>query len=72
MAFNLTRTAGTLASAFHARATTGTIRSQLITLPGRLARSARKLVLHLPTGWPWETAWTQLADAARHGPPAAT
>ncbi len=71
MAFNLTRTAGALASAFHARATTGTIRAQLITVPGRLARSARKLVLHLPTGWPWETAWTQLAGAARHGPPAA-
>ena len=72
MAFNLTRTAGALASAFHARATTGTIRAQLITVPGRLARSARQLVLHLPTGWPWETAWTRLASAARHGPPAAT
>jgi hypothetical protein len=72
MAFNLTRTAGTLASAFHARATTGTIRAQLITVPARLARSARRLVLHLPTGWPWETAWIQLADAARHGPPTGT
>jgi hypothetical protein len=72
MAFNLTRTAGVLASAFHARATTGTIRAQLINIPGRLARSARKLVLHLPTNWPWETAWTQLAGAARHGPPTAT
>ncbi len=48
MAFNLTRAAGALASVFHARATTGTIRSQLITVPGRLARSARRLTLHLP------------------------
>lgn len=71
MAFNLTRTAGTLASTFHAKATTGTIRAQLITVPGRLARSARRLVLHLPTGWPWQTAWTQLATAAREGPPLA-
>lgn len=71
MAFNLTRTAGTLASTFHAKATTGTIRAQLISVPGRLARSARRLVLHLPTGWPWQTAWTLMAKAAREGPPLA-
>lgn len=71
MAFNLTRSAGVLASAFHAKATTGTIRTQLINVPGRLARSARRLVLHLPTDWPWETAWTQMAKTARDGPPLA-
>lgn len=71
MAFNLTRTAGTLASAFHAKATTGTIRAQLISVSGRLARSARRLVLHLPTGWPWQTAWNLMATAAREGPPLA-
>jgi hypothetical protein len=71
MAFNLTRSAGTLASLFHAKATTGTIRTHLINVPGRLARSARKTTLHLPTDWPWEAAWTQMADSARHGPPAA-
>ncbi len=70
MAFNLTRAAGTLASSFHAKATTGTIRAQLITVPGRLARSARRLVLHLPTGWPWQTAWTDLFTRVC-GPPAA-
>ena len=71
MAYNLNRTAGVLASAFHAKATTGTIRAQLINVPGRLARSARKLVLHLPVQWPWETAWTQMATTAREGPPLA-
>ena len=71
MAFNLTRAAGTLASTFHAKATTGTIRAQLITVPGRLARSARRLTLHLPTGWPWQTAWQQLATAANSPPLAA-
>lgn len=70
IAFNLTRAAGTLASAFHARATTGTIRAQLIAVPARIARSARRLRLHLPSDWPWETAWTQLFDATL-GPPAA-
>jgi hypothetical protein len=70
MAFNLTRAAGALASTFHAKATTATIRAQLITVPARLARSARRLVLHLPANWPWEWAWQQLATGA--GPPAAT
>jgi DDE family transposase len=68
IAFNLTRAAGTLASAFHAKATTGTIRAQLIAVPGRLARSARRLTLHLPTAWPWQQAWQQLLTAA-NGPP---
>jgi hypothetical protein len=68
IAFNLTRASGCLASAFHARATTGTIRAQLINVPVRLARSARQLRLHLPTGWPWEHPWTQLFDATL-GPP---
>jgi len=68
IAFNLTRAAGCLASAFHARATTATLRAHLINVPARLARSARKLRLHLPQHWPWEPAWTQLFDATL-GPP---
>ncbi len=57
MAFNLTRTAGVLASTLHAKATTGTIRAQLINNPARLARSARKLTLHLPPDWPLQADW---------------
>jgi hypothetical protein len=68
MAFNLTRAAGTLASTFHAKATSGTIRDQLITVPGRLARSARRLTLHLPTAWPGQKAWEQMAAAANDPP----
>ncbi len=71
MAFNLTRAAGTLAGAVHARATTGTIRARLITVPARLARTARRLILHLPQHWPWASAWQQLFIASRHGPPTA-
>ncbi len=70
IAFNLTRAAGCLASLLHARATTGTIRAQLINVPARLAHSARRLHLHLPRHWPWEPAWTQLFDATL-GPPLA-
>ena len=71
VAFNLTRAAGATASAFHARATTATIRRQLITVPARLARSGRRLTLHLPTDWPWQTPWQALFTAASTGPPAA-
>jgi hypothetical protein len=69
LAFNLTRAAGSLASAFHARATTATVRAHLVTVPGRLARSARRLTLHLPQHWPWATAWQRLLHGCRHGPP---
>lgn len=68
MAFNLTRAAGTLASSFHARARLATIRTQLINVPARLARSARRLTLHLPVAWPWQPAWEQLDQRARGAP----
>jgi len=68
IAHNLTRATGTLASTFHARATTATIRAHLINVPARLARTARRLRLHLPEHWPWEPAWTTLHTAI-HRPP---
>ena len=68
MAFNLTRAAGCLASTFHARATAATIRRHLITVPARLARSARRVTLHLPTDWLWAADWLQLFDTL-HAPP---
>src|SRR5205823_4569769 len=37
LAYNLTRAAGALASLFHAKATTATIRADLIEVPARLA-----------------------------------
>ena len=69
IAFNLTRAAGCLASGFHARAATATLRTQLINVPARLAHSARKLVLHLPKRWPWQQAWEQLWDLTVGAPP---
>ncbi len=60
MAFNLTRAAATLTGPRLARARTATIRRTLITVPARIAYSARRLTLHLPRGWPWETAWNTL------------
>jgi hypothetical protein len=61
MAFNLTRAAATLTTTpALARAATATIRRKLINVPARIATSARRLRLHLPTNWPWEQAWTAL------------
>lgn len=60
MAFNLTRAAATLTGAALAKATTATIRRTLIGVPARIASSARRLTLHLPTAWPWQHAWTEL------------
>src|SRR5450830_292134 len=68
ISFNLTRAAGTLASRFHAKATTATIRTQLIAVPASIARSARRLRLHLPVRRPWETAWQAMFTTAS-GPP---
>jgi hypothetical protein len=69
IAFNLIRAAGTLASPFHAKATTATIRRQLISVTARLTRTARRSTLRLPTAWPWAAAWQRLFTAAT-GPPA--
>ena len=64
MAFNLTRAAATLTNTPGlARATTATIRRKLVTVPARIATSARRLHLHLPSRWPWETAWSALYQA---------
>jgi Transposase DDE domain group 1 len=65
IAFNLLRAAGALAATRPcdglAVATTATLRARLVTVPARLARSARRLTLHLPVRWPWQEHWTRLA-----------
>jgi hypothetical protein len=70
MAFNLTRATGTLAGPDLAKATTATIRRKLINVPARVATSGRRITLHLPTLWPWLTAWTELFDRVSDPPPA--
>lgn len=74
IAFNLTRAAGVIAD--HggrlAKATTATIRRTLVNVPARLARSARRITLHLPEAWPWENAFARLFKVTHAPPPAAT
>jgi hypothetical protein len=64
IAHNLTRAAGCLASTFHATARPATIRDQLINIPARIATSARRATMHLPTDWRWEHPWRALIAAA--------
>lgn len=73
IAFNLTRAAGVLADRAGrlARATTATIRRTLISVPARLARSARRITLHLPEAWPWQTAFARLFTITHAPPPTA-
>lgn len=63
IAFNLTRALGVTAGGRLARATTATIRARLINIPARIARSARRIRLHLPTNWLWATSWLNTWNA---------
>ena len=68
IAHNLTRAAGCLASLFHAKARTATLRRHLITVPARIARRSRRIILRLPTNWPYQDAFNDLFTAT-HAPP---
>jgi hypothetical protein len=70
LAYNLTRAAGAIASMFHAKATTATIRADLIEVPARLAFSGRQQIWHLPHQWHAEHDWRELFTAV-HAPPIA-
>ena len=72
MTFNLTRAAATITGPGLAKATTATIRRKLIAVPARIASSARRVTLHLPTAWPWQDAWLQLFAHGQGPPPIAT
>jgi len=60
LSFNILRAAGAAASVRHARARWATLRTHLIAVPALIASTARRLVLHVPTDWPWAPAWEDL------------
>ena len=73
MAFNLTRAAASVTTTpALARAATRTIRRKLINVPARIATSARRLRLHLPTNWPWKKDWSAIYQAVLPSPAPAT
>src|SRR5699024_2155238 len=49
----LLRATGVLAAGQLTNARAMTIRQKIINIPARIARRARKLLLHLPTHWKW-------------------
>lgn len=62
IAFNLARAAAVAAGM--AKARWATVSRKLINTPARLAATGRRLVLHLPTRWPWAEHWQHLHDNA--------
>jgi len=63
MAHNLLRWAAAIGVA--PPVTTKTFRHQLVSMPGRLARSGRRQTLHLPEHWPWEAQFTTALASLR-------
>ncbi len=60
MTVNMGRAMATLAGHGLGEATLATLQRTLLAVPARLAHSARRYHLHLPVGWPWQTALTWL------------
>jgi hypothetical protein len=68
IAHNLTRAAGHLAGGTSATARPATIRTRIITVAARLAHRARRIHLHLPEHWPWQTAFDNLFTTVQPTP----
>jgi hypothetical protein len=70
MAHNFTRAVGVLAGGKHSKARGATIRTDLIDIAARPARSGRdEITWHLPIGWPHQTTWMNVFDATHRAPP---
>jgi len=65
---NLGRAIATVAGHGLGEATLGTLQRTLLTVPARLARSARRYHLHLPTGWPCRSTWPGSSAASTPSP----
>ena len=68
LAFNIARATAVAAAMRTAR--WATVRTRILNIPARIATTGRRLVLHLPTHWPWAPGWESLWSAAT-GPPTA-
>ncbi len=53
MAHNLSRWVGMIGLGEQTFASTKTLRRRFFSIPGRITRSARERMLHLPQHWPW-------------------
>lgn len=71
LAHNLLRWTQTIALPDTTTRTASTLRRRLLTIPARLARSGRRTLLRMPSGWPWERDFLAALSALRALPPPA-
>jgi hypothetical protein len=65
LAHNLRRWVATIALGSNDLVVAKTLRRRLLHLPGRLTRSARRWLLHLPRDWPWAAAFLRALGRLR-------
>lgn len=71
LAHNLLRWTQTIGLPATTKRAARTLRRRLLSMPGRLTRTARQSTLHLPARWPWATDFTAALDTIRALPPPA-
>lgn len=65
LAHNLARWVARLGLGVRGPVVAKTLPSRLIGVPGRITRSGRRSLLHLPQHWPWATAFTDALQRLR-------
>jgi hypothetical protein len=70
LAHNLLRWTSVLGLPGHTIRAARTLRRRLLALPGRLTRTARRWMLHLPARWPWQHAFAEALTRIRALTPA--
>jgi hypothetical protein len=68
LAHNLLRWTTLIGAPDSTIATARTLRRRLLTVPGRITRTARQLTLRMPAHWPWETQFLTALDRLRAVP----
>jgi hypothetical protein len=71
LAHNLLRWTSVIGLPGQTLRTARTVRRRLLTLPGRLTRTARRWTLHLPARWPWQHDFIRALARIRALPAAA-
>ena len=65
MAHNICRWLRQIGDRRQGAMTAATLRRKLIAIPGRITRSGRRSILHLPRHWPWAEMFLRILYAIR-------
>jgi len=65
LAHNLVRWVAAIGLGTPGQVVAKTLRRRLLVVPGRLTRSARRRLLHLPRDWPWAPEFQQALTGLR-------